>query len=180
MRSISKDCFKDSWRDYFYLSDDSPSGLCWKVDRGNGKVFKDSPAGYICSTGHWKVELKGKSIQVHRIIYFLTYGEIPEDMVVDHIDGSPSNNKISNLRLVEFKVNMRNKKMARSCKTDKTGVYERHEFVANWVEDGSIRHKSFPVSKYGSRAFQEACSYRDAQIERLNSMGYGYTEGHGK
>lgn len=175
----SKDYFKELWEDYFSISETSPSGLVWKVDRNNGKIFQNSPAGYISSSGHWKVELKGKSIQVHRIVYALENRTIPDDMVVDHIDQNPENNSIENLRLVPFVVNMRNKKMAKSSRTRKTGVYERHEFIANWVEDGKVKYKAFSVTDYGDSAFALACEYRQKQIDRLNTLGYEYTDIHG-
>lgn len=60
----SKDYHKELWKDYFSLSESSPSGLVWRVDRGNGKTFVGSVAGTVSKSGHWKVELKGKTIQV--------------------------------------------------------------------------------------------------------------------
>lgn len=181
MRSISKDYHKEVWDQYFKLDSSSPSGLVWKVDRGNGKSRPGDSVGYKASTGHWKAEIKGKGVQLNRVIYYLTYNTLDASLVVDHIDGNPSNNSIDNLRLVPFHTNMRNKKMPKNVTTGKTGVYEVHEFVANWVEDGKLRSKGFKVSKYGSRelALEAASTYRDGQIARLNSLGYGYTHDHG-
>lgn len=175
----SKDYFKDEWMNYFDLSETSKTGLVWKVDRGNGKSFRGSPAGYASSSGHWKVELNGKTIPVHRIVYFLHNREIPDNMVVDHKDQNPANNSVDNLRLVTFAVNMRNKKLSKSSRTMKTGVHERHEFVASWVENGKLRSKAFRVSEYGNDTFRVASEYRDEQIQRLNDMGYKYTDIHG-
>lgn len=38
----------------------------------------------------------------------LNFGAIPDGLVIDHIDRDPSNNDISNLRLVTQAVNLRN------------------------------------------------------------------------
>lgn len=35
---------------------------------------------------------------VHRLIWSMFYGEIPDEMVIDHKDNNPSNNKITNLQ----------------------------------------------------------------------------------
>jgi hypothetical protein len=37
---------------------------------------------------------------LHRLVYSAFNGPIPEDKVVDHIDGDKFNNKLSNLRLL--------------------------------------------------------------------------------
>lgn len=41
-----------------------------------------------------------KSMGVHRIVYAWFHGEVPEGMVVDHIDNNKKNNNINNLQLL--------------------------------------------------------------------------------
>jgi hypothetical protein len=60
-----------------------------------------------------------KDTLVHRIIWKIERGEIPEGMVVDHINGNPFDNRLENLRLVTHTENCRN---ARSHTTNKTGL----------------------------------------------------------
>lgn len=40
----------------------------------------------------------GQTYRLHRLIYIYWFGEIPDNWVVDHIDGDRDNNKFSNLR----------------------------------------------------------------------------------
>ena len=47
---------------------------------------------------------------LHRWIYMYHYGNIPDNMVVDHIDNDRSNNRIENLRCVSFELNSINSK----------------------------------------------------------------------
>lgn len=49
-----------------------------------------------------------KNYRVHRLIYKTYKGEIPENMVIDHIDGNTNNNNINNLRCVTISENCRN------------------------------------------------------------------------
>ena len=44
--------------------------------------------------------------QYHRAVWLYTYGEVP--IVLDHIDGDPTNNRISNLRAVKHRENILN------------------------------------------------------------------------
>ena len=45
---------------------------------------------------------------LHRVLYETFIGKIPDNMMVDHIDGNRSNNNIDNLRLVTQSENMTN------------------------------------------------------------------------
>ncbi len=86
----------------------------------------------------------------------------------------------------------RNKTKLNSNKSGVTGVCWQNDkgkfaAVAFWREfDMSknktiVRSKSFSVSKYGEdTAFRLAVRAREEAIKRLNELGYGYTENHGK
>lgn len=53
--------------------------------------------------------------------------------------------------------------------------------VCCWRENGKQRRKAFSVAKYGLlESFALAVKYRKEQIERLNKLGYGYTDTHGQ
>ena len=68
--------------------------LFWKFSTGRVAAF--SKAGSLGSHGYFQVKLMGKIYLVHRLIYTLINGQIPNN--VDHIDGNKTNNKIENLR----------------------------------------------------------------------------------
>lgn len=61
---------------------------------------------------YWYVNLMHagikKNYRVHRLVYKTFVGEIPEGMVIDHIDGNRNNNNVRNLRCVTVSENCRN------------------------------------------------------------------------
>ena len=52
--------------------------------------------------------IKKKTYAVHRIIWIIHKGEIPEGMEVDHKDRNRANNYLGNLRLLTHSQNIRN------------------------------------------------------------------------
>lgn len=131
---------------------------------------------------------------IHRIVWYLNTGEdVPPNQLIDHIDGNRTNNCISNLRLIPEAENTRNTSMYSNNTTGVTGVYFdkkkypnsneiRNYWKASWMElDGNQKTKAFSIEIFGLLpAFKMAVEYRQAQIERLNREGAGYTERHGK
>lgn len=68
-------------------------------------------AGSITRQGRWQISLHGKTYAAHRLAWLFMHGEWPREFV-DHIDGDPLNNRISNLRVVPSTVNMQNQRRA--------------------------------------------------------------------
>jgi len=77
--------------------------------------------GYLVM-GRWAKE-KGKVVtyRVHRIVWFLNYGEVPS--ILDHINGNKSDNRIENLRPTTQALNLRNQKSRKGSTSKYKGVY---------------------------------------------------------
>jgi hypothetical protein len=88
--------------------------LFW-VSSGRGRNIDLSITSI--SRGYLVVCVDGKSYHVHRIIFLICFGYLPE--LVDHIDGDRLNNKIENLRACTYTGNNRNRRI---CRRNKTGV----------------------------------------------------------
>lgn len=174
----------------FYYDENSPSGLCWKISRTNGwrPIVANTSVGSVRyeengSPSCWTVKHKGGRLSVHRIIWVLLRGSIPEGMVIDHLDGNPLNNRIDNLKPKTKADNTRNRKS--SNRALMVGVTTRltpcgaRNYTANWTESGILKSKTFAVNKYGEEeAYRLACEARLAAIERLKLLGFVYTDRH--
>lgn len=159
----------DNLRCIFEISSDSKSGLVWKV--GSGKCRAGSQAGTVRTVNnknYWSVKYMGVLYRVHRVIAAIAFGEIPSEMVVDHIDGDGLNNKIENLRVCTQTENM-HLVNTRGVKTVGVKYSRRHGmWVAYWQENGRQITKSFSVSKYGEQAYELALAYRAEMTQRTS------------
>lgn len=72
--------------------------------------------------GHHYCAYGGKSVCVHRVVWILHNGSIPEGVVIDHINRVPSDNRIENLRLATKSQNKLNTTI--TAKRYKTTTYK--------------------------------------------------------
>lgn len=70
------------------VSDDSPSGLIWRVNSMNGRAKVGCPAGTRTKNNkYYLVSVKNHGLfYAHRIVYYLKTGTDPGSMVVRHTD----------------------------------------------------------------------------------------------
>jgi hypothetical protein len=86
--------------------------LRWKVATSN-RVRVGDVAGSPRKLGHWQVRIDGKIYLCHRVVWAIVHGVWP-DGEIDHINGIASDNRLSNLRVVDRRTNSENKRRAHS------------------------------------------------------------------
>ena len=88
-----------------------------------GRVLSLRAAKLMKPSSTWGYEIVTLSagrdvqpLQVSRLVYFTFIDAIPDSLYIDHIDGNPSNNHLSNLRPLTHQQNLRasNKRVGRS------------------------------------------------------------------
>lgn len=182
-----------NYSDYFVVDPESPTGLRWRDDvvryskdgrRINHMLGK--PAGVVRRikgrADQIVVNLSGKIHIVSRVIWTITNGEIPEGMIIDHLDGNGLNNKIGNLACKTLGENMQNRKLDKRNNTGVPGVvFNGWAYIARYqnVEKKS-KTKAFPIKTYGKEeAFRLACEWRLSMLQMMNSeFNYKYTDRH--
>lgn len=123
--------------------------------------------------------------------FYNDIGPIPENfkgrVSVDRIENSLGYVE-GNVRWANDDMQARNKGMYNSNKSGVTGVRlhtgsdGKDYWCASWYPtSGKQKSRYFSIPKYGDElAFFAACEFRSLMIERLNLVGAGYTENHGK
>ena len=188
------------WGDVFYYDESSPSKLSWKESRYSlsgrkQETWCGKPAGRLCHVKNgdnmaYRVGFRfnnksDKSFPVHRIIACL-HGIKVNGLVIDHINGISSDNRIENLRATTQPVNSRNRRPQHNSPYGISGVGFQEDingngyFISRWVEDGKRVQKSFPLKVLGvMESFRRAVVSRGLAIRLLNqTKDAGYTERH--
>lgn len=123
--------------------------------------------------------------------FYNDIGPIPNDFVgrvsVDRKDNTKPYEE-GNVRWANDEQQARNKGKYSNNKSGINGVYLHKpktgsdKWAATWYDENKKqRTKYFSIEKYGDElAFFLACETRDITIQRMNLLGAGYTENHGK
>lgn len=109
----------------------------WRVRAGCRAA--GSAAGSTRRDGYVTVRVDGSRHFAHRLAWFYCHGAWPMQ-TVDHIDGNPSNNQLSNLRDVSHRKNLHNRTRPQSNNTHGfLGVKRanRSRWVATLKRDGA-------------------------------------------
>lgn len=114
----------------------------------------------------WNVSLSSstrpnKNYYIHRLVaetFILNTRKVSD---VDHIDGNPSNNHVSNIRWVSKRENHHNMKRQYNNISGHKGVRfreDRNRWTANWEENGRTKFKMF-------KTIEEAIDHRCKMVE---------------
>jgi hypothetical protein len=130
------------------LCSESSSGLRWKP-RGREHFLSEraykhfnqnlagKPAGYAhCDkSGYksWKIEIKGRTFCVQRIIWEILNGPIPSGYIVDHKNRNAMDNTPSNLRLATRSQNKMNETLRKDNQQRLKGVSKAKRCNNKWI-----------------------------------------------
>jgi len=148
--------------------DMSTGQFYWLETRGRFK--KDTIAGYIDNTGYIKIEIDGKKYRAHRLAWVYVHGSIPDGMIVDHIDGIKTDNRIFQLRLANFSQNNSNCGLRKNNKTGVKGVHFcRGKYRARIKLNGKYNHLGyFDTLEQAAQAYKDASPIYHGQFGRTS------------
>lgn len=157
-------------RDIFSYDEDIGI-LSWKKCKAKRVKFGDR-AGSINHDGYLRISVGRRHYMAHRLAWLYVYGEWPNGEI-DHINGVPSDNRISNLREVNHKENSLNTKLFKSSTSGVSGVIW-NKINSNWR--ARISTDQGNRQELGSyKDFFEACCVRKSAERK-----HGYHPNHGR
>lgn len=164
--------------DHFYLDSDDIT-IRRKQDGWRNKYKRhDKVIPYkLCSYGYGGIHIPKTrtTVSYAHLITLLRGIKIPDDCVIDHIDGNSTNDTRENLRIVSQAINCRNSKMPKNNTSGYTGISWN-----NSAECYIVRKYINGIRVYGG----SAPTIKEAKII-LNELEVlaikdGYTSRHGK
>lgn len=151
--------------EYLKYDETSPSGLRWIKRFGNSRSINiGDSAGTLNNHNYYQTKFNGKKYKNHRIIFFLQHGYCPD--CIDHIDGTPQNNRIDNLREATLSQNGCNRGKTKNNKSGHKGISlnsGKYWYVCIRKNRKLVISKLFPLDQ-----FQEACDFSDEQRKILH------------
>ncbi len=149
------------------LSYDAETGLfVWKKRGG-----KCVPGAVICGKdkdGYIRVQLDGKFYQVHRLAFLYMNGALP-DGLVDHENLRKSDNRFSNLRVVNHSQNNQNKPLTSANKSGFKGVHW-HAVAGKWKSAIKVNKKSIHLGLFVNKEDASAAYLRAAAIHHTHNL----------
>ena len=114
---------------YFKYSP-STGQVTWKKKRPGRASKVGAEAGTVSThrpgCPYRALTLFHKKLYAHRVAWMLTYGDIPEGLCIDHIDGDGLNNRLENLRAATLSDNQRNSRAPRRSSSGHMSIH-RHK-----------------------------------------------------
>jgi len=140
--------------------------LIRKTNSSNTKI--GDIAGTLNKKGYYQVGINYKYLAVHRIIWIMFYGDIPEGLEVDHIFHNTLDNRIENLRLV---THIENSKNQPKRKTNKSGYANIFLYKRSKKKPWAVKISNY--CKYFS-TLEKAIQHRNEKY-----IEFGFHENHG-
>lgn len=176
MLTVNK--YKDILLEEFYLDKDDMT-IRRNKDGYRGRFAKhDKVNPYkLCKHGYGGIHIPKTrtTVPYHQLLTLLRGIDIPDNCVLDHIDGDTNSNSRSNIRVVSQALNCRNSKKAKNNTSGYTGI--------NWNKSAN----SYTVRKYlnGKRVYLGSTETLEDAVLLLRSYegeirSNGYTDRHGK
>lgn len=133
-----------------------------------GEIIKGCLTGkyYKIGRGYLTLYLDSKPLKAHRLAWIYCYGDIPDNMTVDHINQDTLDNRIQNLRLATAKGQTYNRGDYKNINPD-TGVAgirienDSKSYRARVMFDGKSYSKNF-------NNIEDAIKWRGAMRDKLN------------
>lgn len=132
----------------------------YKYDSETGLLY--NKRGNICCSlhdGYIRIDIRQYDTRYrvlgHRLAWYLFYGEIDDNLVIDHINGVKTDNRIQNLRLVTIQENSFNIKKSKG--------YSWNKKSNKWTSYIRVNNKYIHLGLYETEE-QASEAYKSAKV----------------
>ena len=142
----------------------------WKIST-NSRSQVGNIAGGLKPSGRWEIMYDYRAYKAHRLAWLYVYGEISEELFIDHIDGNPSNNQISNLRTCTAAENQKNRKISKNNTSGFKGVHLEksvNKYMVSIRNPETGKHEHY----HGFTTLEEASIFYEAKAVVYNGEFY--------
>lgn len=128
------------------------------INKNNNRILK-----CFERNGYQRIRIGSKAYSIHLLVWENFNGKIPEGMVLDHINGNRSDNRLENLRLVSQSENIKNAYLNGHSNKVSVSQYDKNGNFINIYS--SFREAASAIN--GSE-----CAIKDASNRHGTSGGY--------
>ena len=136
------------------------------------KRFAGKPVGEITARGYIRMDILGRRLSAHRVIWAIHHNAWPVDQI-DHINGEVADNRIENLREVTNQENNKNRKLPCNNTSGVMGV-SWDKGTAKWCAQITVDGKNRHLGRF-NRIDEAAAARAKAEIENDFHENHGRT-----
>jgi len=143
-----------------------------------GKIwFRKGRTGKGCDYAkrNSTVDGKRKAIRLHRVVWEIANGPIPDGMEIDHINRNGLDNRLDNLRLATRQQQNKNKSKRKNSPHPAIGIRKRTKY--GWyVRTNECHIGKFDTIEKAAFAYDVAVSHFFGEFAALNNMSNNLTQ----
>lgn len=151
---------------YYY---DAESGNVFRKEKGKGpNAEANDLVGWYDGKGYLNCRVAKQAYKLHRVIWTMVNGSIPDDMVIDHINGIKDDNRLANLRIATLSENGHNCVKKYSSSGEFKGI-TYHTKKKRWEAEISVDNERFFLGGFKT-AIEASEAYERASVEAFGEF----------